>query len=261
MIAGVFVVLLLAAGQPVDDLRSRISGDSVTVQVRGRSVAEASQKADSNDEEPAEVRFISGCTPVGGPAAVLDCLNTPCPDGTVRGTVLDLSPSTGSAERPVIDRFSDGCFGGGDPAVFEAVVAARFQESVTPSRAVVQPATGRALVNLPLVAYAEPVTDTWTPTLLGTPVTIRATPVSYVWDFGDGSASVVTDHPGGPYPDHAAEHTYRTTGDRIVTLTTTYTGHYSVDGGASWLAIGGEARASSAPIPVRLVEARAQLTG
>jgi hypothetical protein len=133
----------------------------------------------------------------------LDCLNTPCPDGTVRGTVLDLSPSTGSAERPVIDRFSDGCFGGGDPAVFEAVVAARFQESVTPSRAVVQPATGRALVNLPLVAYAEPVTDTWTPTLLGTPVTIRATPVSYVWDFGDGSASVVTDHPGGPYPDHA----------------------------------------------------------
>jgi hypothetical protein len=125
----------------------------------------------------------------------------------------------------------------------------------------VQPATGRALVNLPLVVHAEPVTDTWTPTLLGTPVTIRATPTAYEWDFGDGSAPVVTDRPGAPYPDHAAEHTYTATGDVTVTLTTRYSGQYSLDGGATWLPVPGSATATSDPVPVRLVEARAQLVG
>ncbi|MGF1663249.1 MAG: PKD domain-containing protein [Kineosporiaceae bacterium] len=260
-VATTIVLLVLASGPLISDSdnSAQLSGESVRFEVQARVPGTEQRPAAASADGPPEVRFIDGCTLVGGLEAALDCLNTPCPDGTVRGTVVDVSP--GADSRAPVDRFSDGCFGGDDPAVLEVVVAAEFRDSVSPSGVVVQPGTGRALVNLPLVTHAEPVSDTWTPTLLGAAVTIRATPVSYSWDFGDGAAPVIADRPGGPYPDHAAEHTYVTTGDRAVTLTTTYTGQYSLDSGATWAPIPGTATATSGPVPVRLVEARAHLTG
>jgi hypothetical protein len=254
------IVLIATPSISSSDNTARASGETIRIELHGRLSVEAPDAGSSAADGAARVQFISECSPVGGLEAVLDCLNTPCPEGTVRGTLLDLTPDA-DGERPVIDRFSDGCFGGEDPGFLEVVVAAEFRDSVSPSGVVVQPGTGRALVNLPLVAHAEPVTDTWSPTLLGAPVTIRATPTSYSWDFGDGAPPVVTDHAGAPYPDHAAEHTYLTTGDRTITLTTTYTGQYSLDSGATWLPVPGTATATSPPVPVRLVEARAQLVG
>ena len=264
MTLGFLVALAIAAGQPIDDLRSRISGDSVAVQVRGRAVGEDPAARESSEDGASGVRYVNGCTLLEERLQdVLDCLGTPCPDGTVRGTQIDLSQTpAGSPGRSLLDRVEDGCFGGdaGGPGL-ELLVVQEFLEEVTPSLAFVQPATGRALVNLPLAAHAEPSPSTWTTTLLGTPVTIRATPFAYEWDFGDAAPPVVTDRPGAPWPDHAAEHTYTRTGDVAVTLTTRYTGQYSLDGGATWIPIPGTAAATSPPLPLRLVEARAQLIG
>jgi hypothetical protein len=263
MIGEILFTMSIAVDQPIDDLRSRISGDSISVEVRGRTVEAGSSEQAEFDGSSRRIRYVSGCTLIEESLLdVVDCLNTPCPDGTVRGTQIDLSPALDGSPGPSLpDRVENGCFDAGGGPGLDVLVLQEFVKSVTPSGAFVQPATGRALVNLPLVAYAEPVANTWSPTLLGTAVTIRATPVSYSWDFGDGSATVVTEDPGAPYPDHSVEHTYTATGDVTVSLTTTYTGEYSVDGGVTWAPIQGTAAATSPPIAVRLVEARAQLTG
>jgi hypothetical protein len=262
----VTVLAVLASGMLISDSdnSAQLSGDSVRIEVQARVPRTGEQPPPASADGPSRIQYVSGCTLLEERFQdVLDCLEAPCPDGTVRGTQIDLTPTPeGALQRSLLDRVESGCFGAdpGDPGL-ELLVTQEFLDSVSPSGVVVQPGTPRALVNLPLVAHAEPVADTWTPTLLGTPVTIRASPVSYAWEFGDGSPPVITDRPGGPWPDHAAEHTYRVTGDREVTLTTTYAGRYSLDGGATWVAIAGTATATSTPVPVRLVEARAQLTG
>ena len=262
----VVALIMVVSGSPIvdSDNSARLSGDSVRFEVQVRIPA-ASGGVERESDGPSRVRYVGGCTLLEERFQdVLDCLNTPCPDGTVRGTQIDLSPAPAeSADRSLLDRVADGCFGADDDGGpgLELLVVQEFLDSVTPSRAVVQPATGRALVNLPVAAHAEPAPSTWTPTLLGAPVTIRAIPVAYAWDFGDGSPPVVTDRPGAPWPEHAAEHTYPGTGDVTVTLTTRYTGQYSLDGGATWIPIPGTAAATSPPLPLRLVEARAQLIG
>ncbi|MCL1899170.1 MAG: hypothetical protein FWG11_01380 [Promicromonosporaceae bacterium] len=83
---------------------------------------------------------------------------------------------------------------------------------------------------------------------LGTRVTIRATPVEYEWDFGDGTRLRTGDPgrrwvPGQPLPDASwVGHTWTKVGsdggfeDVEVRLTTFWSGDYSVAGGA-WIAI------------------------
>jgi hypothetical protein len=201
------------------------------------------------------------------PVGTSVCDPTPCPDGTIRSTPISVIVPAGAAPPPLGDwTYSlPGCFppdtDAAAPILTDAVIAESFRGLVTPSVPFVQPATGEALVNLPVVAYAEAGVDSWTPTLLGIPVAIRAVPVSYSWDFGDGSAPVFTDEPGAPYPNHTIEHTYTATGRAEISVTTTYTGEYSLDGGGTWVAIPGTATAPSPAITVTVVEARAQLTG
>ncbi|WP_167582032.1 PKD domain-containing protein [Kineococcus rubinsiae] len=91
-----------------------------------------------------------------------------------------------------------------------------------------QPDSGRVAINLPvnLVATAGQVTRTVD--ILGFPVTIRATPVSYRWDTGDGAVVGPTADPGAPWPALTVTHTYTRPGDYAITLTTTYTAEYSV---------------------------------
>lgn len=52
----------------------------------------------------------------------------------------------------------------------------------------------------------------------GYAVRCTVTPVRWTWDSGDG-ASYTRERPGGPHPDHAAEHVYETKGEYTQTLT------------------------------------------
>ncbi len=108
-----------------------------------------------------------------------------------------------------------------------------------------------------LITYVLPTAQTWNPMLNGLPVMIRATPLSYEWDYGDGTDPLSTSDPGAPFPRDTVSHTYTQPAEVEVTLTTTYTGVYSTDGGATWLAVPGTA--TTEPIPISVVEARAQL--
>ena len=86
-------------------------------------------------------------------------------------------------------------------------------------------------------------------TLLGTPVKIRAKPVAYEWNFGDGTKLRTTQKGRKPVrsSDPIIAHTYTKTGTYRVSVTTYFAGMYSIDGGP-WLIISGQVRATSETI-------------
>lgn len=82
-------------------------------------------------------------------------------------------------------------------------------------------------------------------------IVLKARPVSYQWNYGDGT-SATTPVPGGPVGGSAFDtqtptsHQYASTGDFDLTLTTFFAGDYSVDGGP-FQPVAGEAAVVSEP--------------
>lgn len=122
-----------------------------------------------------------------------------------------------------------------------------------------QPADGRGLVNMDLIVFTDPGEQTLTTTVLGVPVTVRATPVQYSWDFGDGSDPLVTTDPGAPYPHYTVGHPYRQPGTYPVQLVTTWSGQFQVNGTGPWLPVDGTATTTSPPFTAEVFEAHAHL--
>ncbi|MBO1752458.1 PKD domain-containing protein [Actinotalea sp. BY-33] len=122
-----------------------------------------------------------------------------------------------------------------------------------------QPADGRGLVGKDLILMTSAEPQTLTTDVLGVPVTVRATPVEFTWDLGDGSAPLTTTDAGRPYPDHTVAQAYAREGRYAVTLTTTWQGEYQLAGAGVWLPVAGTATTTSAPFPTEAVSARSQL--
>ena len=120
----------------------------------------------------------------------------------------------------------------------------------------VEPPGGDVLINIETNVYAGATPVTIPTDVLGQPVTVRATPVSYTWDFGDGGGVGPTSDPGAPYPSLRNAHVYTAPGDYAVTLTTTYAGEFSVAGGP-YLPIDGTAEVTS---PAQAVTAHSATT-
>ncbi|MEZ0164063.1 hypothetical protein AB2L27_04690 [Kineococcus sp. LSe6-4] len=122
-----------------------------------------------------------------------------------------------------------------------------------------QPGDGQALLNVPLVLRTTGGTVVRDTTVLGFPVRIRATPSSWTWDLGDGTRLGPTSDPGRPYPQQTLTHTYTTPGDRAVTLTTTWTGEYTI-AGLPYRPIEGTATTVSPGVGVHVLAGRNVLT-
>ena len=129
--------------------------------------------------------------------------------------------------------------------------------ALPPGRIHVQPATGRTLVNVPTNVMVDARPATFTTTVLGATVRVRATPTRYTWTFGDGTHLTTTD-PGAPYPDLRTTHTYLRAGTYPLTLATTYRGQYSVNGGP-WQPVNGTATVPTPPTTITAAQARAHL--
>ncbi|MBP2410591.1 PKD domain-containing protein [Brachybacterium fresconis] len=145
--------------------------------------------------------------------------------------------------------------GGGAPAegssepVVITITRSDFESmEVEPLVASAGPEDGWLPVNMVNVLYAESQSQTLATEVLGVPVSVRAVPVSYHWDLGDGNTITTTDA-GEPYPSEAVSGTYRYEGWYDVTLTTTFSGQFSVAGGP-WQDIDGTIEVASDPIPV-----------
>ena len=117
----------------------------------------------------------------------------------------------------------------------------------------VQPAE-RTLVNLDTIVYTDgSKVSTTQVTLLGFPVLVEATPMTYSWSFGDG-AKLTTTTPGKPYPSKEITHKYLKRGDVSLTLTTSYAARFSVAGGA-WQYIDGMVPITGPVTPLEVREA------
>lgn len=86
--------------------------------------------------------------------------------------------------------------------------------------------------------------------LLGFPLRVRATPIEYHWDFGDGNATSSPSPGAEPRRPELGTitHTYSDKGERTVTLTTVYTGEYNY--GSGWNDIAGTAAVESDGLPM-----------
>jgi hypothetical protein len=130
---------------------------------------------------------------------------------------------------------------------------------LTPSSLTVQPPSGWTLVNADTVVFTDGAEQVLTTTVLGIAVTIRATPVSFAWDFGDGADPITTTDPGRPWPEHTIAHRYLAEGTHHITLTTTWTATFQVAGTATWEPVDGTATTTSTSSPLTVYEARSRL--
>ncbi|MBX9244030.1 PKD domain-containing protein [Actinotalea ferrariae] len=170
----------------------------------------------------------------------------------------DVDPVTGEGVGPWVQVDDGGCPEDVAPTI--VLSAEEFRRlPLTASVPSFQPGDGRGLVNMDLIAFTDPAPQVLTTSVLGVPVTVRATPAQFSWDFGDGSAPFVTSDPGRPWPDHTVGHPYARPGSYSVQLTTTWTGEYQVDGAGPWLVVDGTAQTTSPPFPATVEEARARL--
>ena len=152
----------------------------------------------------------------------------------------------------------DGCPGDPQAAVFLSVEDFR-RLPLSASVASYQPSTGTGLVNMELIVFTDPAPQVLQTTVLGTPVTVRATPAQFSWDFGDGAEPLVTTDPGAPYPQFRVFHVYREAGSYLVQLTTTWSGEFQVNGRGPWYPVTGAAQTTSQAYPETVVEAKSRL--
>ncbi|MDT0166745.1 hypothetical protein Q9R32_14415 [Actinotalea sp. AC32] len=147
-----------------------------------------------------------------------------------------------------------------DPTTTVVLTATDFRRlPLTPSPTHHQPADGRNLIGKPVILWTDPAPQTLTTTVLGTPVTVRATPTTWTWDLGDDTAPLTTTDPGHPYPDHTVTRAYTHPGTYTLTLTTTWTGTYQVDGTGPWHTVTGTATTTSTPTTLTAEEAPSRL--
>ncbi len=151
------------------------------------------------------------------------------------------------------------CIYSEDPAAFEerlrAAVLSAFQESpIAPGQLSVQPSP-HTLIGAHTNVYVEAGEQVFEMNLLGQSIRIVASPTEYTFDYGDGTAYGPARVPGGPLPESrwgeqtATSHAYEATGDFPVTVTTFFSGEYSVNGGPM-VPIDGRAQVTS---PVQLL--------
>lgn len=119
---------------------------------------------------------------------------------------------------------------------------------------------GFSLRNAHTNVYANSNTQTLHTTILNQPVTIRATPTNYTFNYGDGN-TLTTTNPGKPTTGDGlttqtpTSHIYTQTGHYTITLTTTYRGEYSINNGP-YQPIPGTATIPSTPLTIAIYKTR-----
>jgi hypothetical protein len=113
---------------------------------------------------------------------------------------------------------------------------------------------GWMVVGLPTNFYAEVSPSVVSTTLLGSAAEVRFTPMSFLWDHGDGST--VTSENGGAtwaalgvaeFSETSTSHVYNRPGEYSMSLTVQYTAEYRI-GGSPWRPLPGTVPSLSPPI-------------
>lgn len=127
-----------------------------------------------------------------------------------------------------------------------------FKTLVVAKGVIVIKPNGTTLVNYPTKFSTDASTYTLAPVdILGHTVVITATPQQYDWDFGDGEHTM-----NGGQQD--VTHIYANTGTVTAHVTITWTGTFTIDGGATRDVLG-TATTTGPGTPLQVKQARAEL--
>ena len=131
---------------------------------------------------------------------------------------------------------------------------------LTPQVIQMQPDRGWVLVNKETIVLTDPAEQTFRTDLFGYGIDVIATPTQYSWDFSDDTRRLTTDSPGHAYPDFDVFHVYAQPATAAaISLTTTWSGRYRVDGDDEWRDVVGTAETTSVTAPFEVVERRSHL--
>jgi len=124
---------------------------------------------------------------------------------------------------------------------------------IAPNTYDVQPAGGYAIAELGVNLVVDTNPRTMNVTLMGTPVIIRAVATQYTWTNTDGTTWTAA-NPGRPYDQGGTPFTFprRPEHRTTFTLTTTWRGEFSTNGGASWRDAPGTASTTSTSTTVHV---------
>ena len=104
----------------------------------------------------------------------------------------------------------------------------------------------------PMMVRTSPDKQTFNITLLGTPIEVEATPVSFNWDWGDGQSFDTTD-PGSPYPNYTVSHPYEVTGNGyVIKLRTSWSARWRIAGQSQWHQVNGTVTTTETSSPFNL---------
>ncbi|BCW85910.1 hypothetical protein NicSoilE8_35830 [Arthrobacter sp. NicSoilE8] len=200
-------------------------------------------------EDPNQYMADTHCRSGGTDTPDKGCLTMECPAksaGGEEGTPVIWRQAPKSIPNPVWTDYpaitGPTCLYDPQPQNVLADIAARIlndfrQLPVNPGTLQVQPFP-HTLKGGPTNFYATTTPQTFNLTILGQNVHLTATPTTYTYTYGDGQTLGPTPTTGHPIPDTQwlttttqTSHTYTTTGNYPATLTTTYTGTYTVNNG------------------------------
>ena len=123
-----------------------------------------------------------------------------------------------------------------------------------------QPPGPKVIISKAFIVYTNPTPRYQTTTILDTAIDVEFTPISYTWNWGDGTTTTTTD-PGAPYPNHTVTHHYKHTDKNITTtLTTTWTTRYRPTGHTDWHTVEGTITTTETSTPYDLVRIITYLT-
>ena len=131
---------------------------------------------------------------------------------------------------------------------------------IAPQVVQMQPDRGWVLVNKETIVLTDAAEQTFRTDLFGYGIDVIATPTHFTWDFQDGSRHLSTTSPGHPYPAFDVSHVYTDPDPaQTITLTTTWSGRYRVDGDDEWRDVDGTAETASTSAQFEVVERRSHL--
>lgn len=185
-----------------------------------------------------------------------------CPPGEYLGVILAIDSSgvttetgqrqcTGSTPTAPAPVAAGGAPAPAAPPVVITVTASDFQQLPIPPSTINLDTQGNTLRTAHTNIYATASVRNLNTTVLGQPVRVRAVPIEYIWNYGDGTTRRTYESgeavAGDPFDIQTeTSHQFEGTGTFPINLTTVYTGQFSVNGGP-WISINGVARVDSAP--------------
>lgn len=244
-------------------------GDPGSVNAYGKSAGKSKGKKKKHRKAPTGPRLqylsVLDCepnSPAGAPTTTCAQATEGCASGQVRVRVFEAP--LGTAFTGTWKATASRCVNSADAHLGEVVVpqltGSILRNFPIPAGAAgVEPDNGYGLIHMQTNIYAkntEPTTIRTT--VLGLEMVIRATPVAFAWDYGDGSTFGPTDDPGGPYPTLTTAHVYQRTGSYNIVLRTTYQAEFSVNGGA-YQPVTGTTEVVSAPVQITILSGTARL--